>query len=212
MKAKVALFVNGWNGDNIDNFIDGFNSLFSKDDIDLFVFTSYSGSVDSEKMNEAEDSIYSLADELLNDIENEKTYDKDWAMLMIDLNGLKITNDQYGHEAGDELIKGTATVISDIYAERGECFRIGGDEFVVVIDADEEHMLEYRNKLKARMDEYNRVEVYKISMAVGESRLNNKDGVRGSISDWKMNADMDMYREKDGFHKATRRILYSNIN
>ena len=62
------------------------------------------------------------------------------------------------------------------------------------------------------MDEYNRVETYKLSMAVGESRLNNPDGVRGSISDWKMNADMDMYREKDGFHKATRRILYANIN
>ncbi len=151
-------------------------------------------------------------DELLKEIENEKIHDKDWAMLMIDLNGLKATNDQYGHEAGDELIKGTATVISDIYADKGECFRIGGDEFVVIIDASEEQMLEYRNKLKARMDEYNRVETYKLSMAVGESRLNNPDGVRGSISDWKMNADMDMYREKDGFHKATRRILYANIN
>ena len=151
-------------------------------------------------------------DELLKEIENEKIHDKDWAMLMIDLNGLKATNDQYGHEAGDELIKGTATVISDIYADKGECFRIGGDEFVVIIDASEEQMLEYRNKLKVRMDEYNRVETYKLSMAVGESRLNNPDGVRGSISDWKMNADMDMYREKDGFHKATRRILYANIN
>lgn len=151
-------------------------------------------------------------DELLKEIENEKIHNKDWAMLMIDLNGLKATNDQYGHEAGDELIKGTATVISDIYADKGECFRIGGDEFVVIIDASEEQMLEYRNKLKARMDEYNRVETYKLSMAVGESRLNNPDGVRGSISDWKMNADMDMYREKDGFHKATRRILYANIN
>ena len=35
-------------------------------------------------------------------------------MLMIDLNGLKNTNDQYGHEAGDELIKGTARVIDEI--------------------------------------------------------------------------------------------------
>lgn len=148
-------------------------------------------------------------DEYLKDIENEKTYDKDWAMLMIDLNGLKYTNDQYGHDAGDELIKGTATVISDIYGESGECFRIGGDEFVVIIDANKELMLEYRNKLKSRIEEYNSVEAYKLSMAVGESRLNNPNGVRGSISDWKMNADMDMYREKDGFHKANRRMPHS---
>ena len=43
-------------------------------------------------------------------------------------------------------------------------------------------------------------------MAVGEARLNDRNGVRGTISDWKMNADMDMYRDKDGFHKALRRM------
>lgn len=143
-------------------------------------------------------------DEQLKEIENENANDKDWAMLMIDLNGLKNTNDQYGHEAGDELIKGTARVIDEIYGERGQCFRIGGDEFVVIIDASQELMVEYRNKLKNRIVEYNKVEKYKLSMAVGESRLNNQQGARGTISDWKMNADMDMYREKDGFHKAQR--------
>lgn len=148
-------------------------------------------------------------DELLKDIENEKTNEKDWVMLMIDLNGLKITNDQYGHEAGDELIKGTAAVIKDVYGENGECFRIGGDEFVVILNARENRMAEYRNKLKDRIEEYNKVETYKLSMAVGEARLNDQKGVRGSISDWKMNADMDMYREKDSFHKANRRMFRS---
>ncbi|MCQ2504548.1 MAG: hypothetical protein MJ103_04890, partial [Saccharofermentans sp.] len=64
-------------------------------------------------------------------------------------------------------------------------------------------------KLKDRIEEYNKVETYKLSMAVGESRLNEPNGSRGSISDWKMNADMDMYREKDGFHKAMRMSLAS---
>lgn len=148
-------------------------------------------------------------DEMLKGIENEATNDKDWVMLMIDLNGLKLTNDQYGHEAGDELIKGAAVVLSDVYAKNGECFRIGGDEFVVIIDADNKQMLDYRQKLKDRIEEYNKVETYKLSMAVGESRLNEPNGSRGSISDWKMNADMDMYREKDGFHKAMRMSLAS---
>lgn len=59
---KVALFANGWNAENVDNFIDGFNEFFSNGDTDLFVFTSYSGSVESIERNEAEDSIYSLPD------------------------------------------------------------------------------------------------------------------------------------------------------
>lgn len=60
MKLKVALFVNGWNGENVDNFIDGFNGFFSNENVDLFVFTSFSTTVSSAKMQDVEDSIYSL--------------------------------------------------------------------------------------------------------------------------------------------------------
>ncbi len=145
-------------------------------------------------------------DQLLKDIENEKSNDKDWAMLMIDLNGLKVANDTYGHKAGDILIKGTAQVISDIYAGDGHCYRIGGDEFVVIIDADQAMLDDYRLKLKERIEAYNAVEQYPLSMAIGEARLKNAQGIRGSISDWKMNADLDMYREKDAFYKKKSRI------
>lgn len=47
-----------------------------------------------------------------------------------DLNGLKRMNDQFGHEAGDRLIKNTAHNIQQIF--RKEAYRIGGDEFVVI--------------------------------------------------------------------------------
>ena len=62
MKKKVALFVNGWNGENVDNFISGFSNSFSSNEVDLFVFTSYSLAVDGAGKNEAEDAIYSLPD------------------------------------------------------------------------------------------------------------------------------------------------------
>ena len=62
MKTKVALFVNGWNGENVDNFIDGFNCYFSNNDVDLFVFTSFSLSVNTPARHIAEDSVYSLPD------------------------------------------------------------------------------------------------------------------------------------------------------
>lgn len=62
MKIKVALFVNGWNGENVDNFIEGFSGCFTDEEVDLFVFTSYSTSVSSIKKHDAEDSIYSLPD------------------------------------------------------------------------------------------------------------------------------------------------------
>ena len=50
----------------------------------------------------------------------------------IDVNGLKTVNDTLGHDAGDELICGTATCIQKTFGEKGECYRTGGDEFVVL--------------------------------------------------------------------------------
>lgn len=64
MKTKVALFVNGWNGENVDSFIEGFNGYFADGEVDLFIFTSYSqaGTDDRQRLNDAENSIYSLPD------------------------------------------------------------------------------------------------------------------------------------------------------
>ena len=56
----------------------------------------------------------------------------DFAVLMFDLNNLKETNDNYGHDVGDKLIATAAQVISDIF-KRSPVFRIGGDEFLVVL-------------------------------------------------------------------------------
>lgn len=62
MKRKVALFANGWNGENLDEFIVGFNEYFANAEVDLFVFTSYMLTDQSLAMCNAEDSIYDLPD------------------------------------------------------------------------------------------------------------------------------------------------------
>ena len=50
----------------------------------------------------------------------------------MDLNSLKITNDSFGHMAGDRLIQEAGAYISQIFGK--DCvFRIGGDEYVVIL-------------------------------------------------------------------------------
>lgn len=49
-----------------------------------------------------------------------------------DLNGLKVENDSYGHEAGDRLLKRAADVLTQCFGEES-VFRAGGDEFVVLM-------------------------------------------------------------------------------
>jgi diguanylate cyclase (GGDEF)-like protein/putative nucleotidyltransferase with HDIG domain len=55
------------------------------------------------------------------------------SLAIVDLDGLKLTNDTYGHQAGDELLGSLASVLAEV-SPRGEAFRIGGDEFAVVIE------------------------------------------------------------------------------
>ena len=54
------------------------------------------------------------------------------AVVVCDINGLKFINDTQGHAAGDQLIKDACAMICE-YFTHGAVFRVGGDEFVVVL-------------------------------------------------------------------------------
>lgn len=58
-------------------------------------------------------------------------------IVMFDVNDLKYVNDNLGHPIGDEMIRKAAEIISAAFeADGGECFRIGGDEFAVIIKGE----------------------------------------------------------------------------
>ena len=58
---------------------------------------------------------------------------EEWVYISVDLNGLKGANDTYGHMAGDELICAAADCMRNSFHEYGKVYRIGGDEFAVII-------------------------------------------------------------------------------
>lgn len=57
--------------------------------------------------------------------------------ISFDINGLKKVNDTIGFAAGDELINAAAKCISTCFRDYGRTYRIGGDEFVAIIKADD---------------------------------------------------------------------------
>lgn len=61
---------------------------------------------------------------------------KTLAVFYIDVNKLKQINDTLGHDAGDEVIIGAARCVQAAFGEDGECFRIGGDEFCIVLNVN----------------------------------------------------------------------------
>ena len=57
---------------------------------------------------------------------------------MVDVNGLKTTNDEFGHPAGDELIEAAAECIKSGFPDLDTIFRLGGDEFCIIMNGTEE--------------------------------------------------------------------------
>ena len=51
-----------------------------------------------------------------------------------DVNNLKYVNDKYGHAAGDVLIQTLSSVLYELSTDRRKVYRVGGDEFVMIIE------------------------------------------------------------------------------
>ena len=76
------------------------------------------------------------------------------AVAFIDIDFCKTINDTYGHKTGDKYIKTVANVINDKCPASGNCFRFGGDEFVVFFPCpDREHAEEFSNSVEAELKE-----------------------------------------------------------
>lgn len=56
------------------------------------------------------------------------------AILYLDIDNFKMVNDCYGHHAGDVCLEMIGRSIQKIYSPYGSCYRIGGDEFCVILD------------------------------------------------------------------------------
>ena len=135
-------------------------------------------------------------EEQLQDIENHVQDYDNAALIFMDVDGLKHTNDLYGHNAGDELIISAAQCIKNVFAAYGKCYRIGGDEFCVLIFDSIENTDELLNQMDQELVKYNRNNRYYLSIARGVSFLKDTEGKQKKISDWKYEADQDMYGNK----------------
>lgn len=149
-------------------------------------------------------------DEYMEEIEKKaengrKSGNERLAMVFMDINGLKEVNDRYGHEAGDELIRAAADIIRDIFGTGGRCFRMGGDEFSVILEASGEKISELLAAFDNGIGVYNRDSRYFLEIARGVSYLRRADGSSHSVSCWMQEADQRMYEDKERRHIEAKR-------
>lgn len=134
-------------------------------------------------------------DQLRHQIEEEPV---PFAVLMLDLNNLKRTNDVFGHEHGDIYIKTCCRIISDTFAH-SPVFRVGGDEFTVLLtgqdyDDREELLRQARVRFVSAAADRKLPPWERVSVAIGMAEF--RPGVDTTVAEVINRADQQMYQEK----------------
>ena len=120
----------------------------------------------------------------------EKTQEP-FAIVMLDLNDLKKVNDTAGHQAGDQYLRDACRIICDIF-KHSPVFRVGGDEFAVILQGTDYAHMEER---LTEMSEHNREALQSggVVIACGMAIFDNDTCVASVFE----RADHNMYENKN---------------
>jgi diguanylate cyclase (GGDEF)-like protein len=117
------------------------------------------------------------------------------SVIMIDVNRLKQTNDEYGHSAGDDLLQCTADVLKKTFRAEDAIARIGGDEFAILLaECDAQSAKNIVDRIHEQITVVNESRRrIPLSLAIGTATANMKE----SLSSVLKQADQDMYKHKE---------------
>ncbi len=116
------------------------------------------------------------------------------SVVMLDVDGLKATNDLLGHSAGDDLLRRTAVVLKTVFRAEDIIARVGGDEFAVLLPkTDDATVAEAMTRARNAVAAYNRIHGdLPLSFSMGAATAHAEKELIAAFT----RADQLMYREK----------------
>ena len=159
---------------------------------------------------EKEKLIYTSNTDELTRCFNRRAYENDinllklsdsWIYMSMDLNGLKRANDSYGHAAGDELICAAADCMKNSFNEYGKIYRVGGDEFVVIITEKTEQFEDIRHSFDVHVANWSGEFVDSMSVSYGWVFSTERNW--NSVYEVSKAADKRMYESKERFYNES---------
>lgn len=135
----------------------------------------------------------------------------DFTYIAIDINGLKQVNDTRGHKAGDKLIIGAAQCMEQSFGDRAQMYRIGGDEFVVLMPAGQDEWETLLPAFEKRLESWSAENDMTLSVSYGCACFTECSGC--GVDSLARKADNRMYESKARHYRengADRRRRVSN--
>lgn len=131
-------------------------------------------------------------------------------IVLCDVDGLKLVNDTFGHDAGDQLLLAAARVFTETFPGGGTVARIGGDEFAMLLpDSDETATERVCCSLRSAVQRYNAANPeLPLSASIGFAARG--DTCKSMIGLFK-EADDNMYREKLHRSRSTRSVVVQTL-
>lgn len=122
------------------------------------------------------------------------------ALLMLDLDHFKLVNDNYGHAAGDKVLRSFAERVRDSLRKTDHAGRLGGEEFgVLLYGTERQGAVEFAERLRERIEageaEVGDGRTLRITVSIGVTQLSGDDVSADSAL---ARADDALYRAKDG--------------
>ena len=124
---------------------------------------------------------------------------KEWIYISLDLNCLKRINDTYGHAAGDEMICAAAACMTAGFGEFGKVYRIGGDEFAVIVAQKPDEFDSMKNEFDSSVSKWRGKNVD--SMTISYGCVGSLEEDWENIYDIAKEADRRMYESKARYYR-----------
>ena len=124
---------------------------------------------------------------------------KEWIYISLDLNSLKHINDTYGHAAGDEIICAAAACMTASFGEFGKVYRIGGDEFAVIVTQKPDEFDSMKNEFDSSVSKWRGKNVD--SMTISYGCVGSLEEDWENIYDIAKEADRRMYESKARYYR-----------
>lgn len=123
-----------------------------------------------------------------------------YSIMMLDLNGFKKINDNYGHDEGDNAIVKASEILTSAIQSRGTVIRYAGDEFIIILNTQDEELIQKEtDNIKNLFNEYNKTNSvpYELSASIGYCKVDLK---LMSIDEMMNLVDRRMYEDKKRYY------------